>query len=505
MNIPVLIFWAVIAWSFTASNSTVLVLLLASIPFGSLALLPPGIIGMSLLPQSMFAVVLILKVLSPQVMPLSSKLWAALQLHHLGYLALYLLVGAVATMIMPRLFGGEVVIVPMRDIWGAEMLSPVTANFTQLGYVTLSVLTAFAVMLMADEPSFTRTLLTSVLTGGIVTVATGLIDIAAVATGLEGMLKPLRNADYAYLTSAEIVGVRRVVGFTPEAATYGSICVQFLAGIALLRTLYEGRQRVLATTCAASLGVLAVFSTSSTAYLGLAVLAAVYAVNWVRRAILSSSLGQSGLVMELLVGLGVAATLLVIWIINPKLFDPLINLVEEQIFNKPLSSSFYERSFWNTTAWNAVLSTWGLGVGFGSTRTSNWFAAVVSNAGLLGAVFMALFLVQTFLRRPIWRTPLSSELVPALKLSLIPALLMACVVTAGPDFGIWTGIVFGAIAGIAAFRPRHSSVVIGLDDGSLPMGATGISGSGRRAFGRTIAPGRRRNNGSNRPAPRPSF
>ena len=293
----------------------------------------------------------------------------------------------------------------MRDIWGAEMLSPVTANFTQLGYVTLSVLTAFAVMLMADEPGFTRTLLTSVLAGGIVTVVTGLIDIAAVSTGLEGLLEPFRNADYAYITGAEIAGVRRVVGFTPEASTYGNICVQFVAAIALLRTLYaEGRQRVLATACVASLGVLALLSTSSTAYLGLAVLAAVYAANWIRRAISSSSLGQSGLVSELLVGLGLAVALLVIWVFNANFFDPLINLVDEQIFNKPLSSSFYERSFWNTTAWNAVLSTWGLGVGFGSTRTSNWFAAVVSNAGLLGAVFMALFLVQTFLKRPIWRT-----------------------------------------------------------------------------------------------------
>jgi hypothetical protein len=505
MNVPVLVFWAVIAWSFTASNSTVLVLLLASTPFVSLALLPPGAIGMSLLPQSMFAVVLILKVLSPHAMPLSSKLWEALQLRHLGFLALFLVVGAVATVIMPRLFGGEVVIVPMRDIWGAEILSPATANFTQLGYVTLSVLTAIAVMLMADEPNFIRTLLTSVLAGGIVTVLTGLIDIAAVATGLEGLLTPFRNADYAYITSAEIAGVRRVVGFTPEASSYGNICVQFLAAIALLRTLYEGRQRVWATTCAASLGILALFSTSSTAYLGLAVLAAAYAVNWIRRAILSSSFGQSGLVVELFVGLGVADTLLVIWIINPNLFDPLVNLVNEQIFNKPLSSSFYERSFWNTTAWNAVISTWGLGVGFGSTRTSNWFAAVVSNAGLLGAIFMAFFLIQIFLKQPIWRTPLFSELVPALKLSLIPALFMASVVTAGPDFGIWTGVVFGAIAGIAALRPRHSSLAVGLDEGPLLVGATKLGGFGKRGFGRTLAPGRRRNSGSTRPTPRPSF
>ena len=487
MNIPVLVFWALIAWSFTASRSTVLVLLLASTPFVSLALLPAGMIGMSILPQSMFAVVLILKVLAPQVMPLSSKLWTALQLRHLGYLALFLVVGIVATVIMPRLFSGEIVIVPMRELIGAEMLTPATANVTQVGYVTLSVLTAFAVMLMADEPSFTRTLLTSVLAGGIVTVVTGLIDIAAVSTGLEGLLSPFRNADYAYITSAEIVGVRRVVGFTPEASSYGNICVQFVTAIALLRTLYaQGRQRVLATTCAASLGVLALFSTSSTAYLGLAVLAPVYAANWIRRAISPSSLGQSGLVAELLVGLGLAVAALVIWVFSPSVFDPLVNLIDEQIFNKPLSSSFYERSFWNTIAWNAVVSTWGLGVGFGSTRTSNWFAAIISNAGLFGAAFMALFLIQTFLKRATWRTPLSSALLPALKLSLIPALFMSGVVTAGPDLESGRGLSSVRSPGIAAIRPGHRSVTVGLDKGLLPVDATKFRGLGR-------------------PAPRPSF
>ena len=63
MNVPALIFWLVIVCSFWARPGTVLVLLLASIPFASLSLLPPEIIGgMSLLPQMMFAVVLILKV-----------------------------------------------------------------------------------------------------------------------------------------------------------------------------------------------------------------------------------------------------------------------------------------------------------------------------------------------------------------------------------------------------------------------------------------------------------
>ena len=249
MNYPALIFWILIAWSVTASRDTLLVLMIASMPFASLALVPPEITGMSILPQSMFAVVLILKVVAPQLMPLSAKLMNALRFRNLGFLALFLLVGTIVTMFMPKLFGGEVVIQPMRDVSGApDLLTSTTQNFTQFGYITLSVMIVFAVTLLTDEPGFTKSLLTSVFAGGLVCILTGLIDLAAAWAGMESLLKPFRNADYAYLTTVEIAGQKRVVGFTPEASAYGPICVDFATAIALLRTLYaEGRQRILAT------------------------------------------------------------------------------------------------------------------------------------------------------------------------------------------------------------------------------------------------------------------
>ena len=103
---------------------------------------------------------------------------------------------------------------------------------------------------------------------------------------MESLLEPFRNAEYAFLTNDAVgAGVRRVVGFTPEASAYGPICVEFAAATALLRTLYaEGRQRMFATIIAVSLVVMALLSTSSTAYGGLAVLGLVYAGNWIRRA-----------------------------------------------------------------------------------------------------------------------------------------------------------------------------------------------------------------------------
>jgi hypothetical protein len=459
VSYPAVIFWLLIIWSFTARRGTVLVLLLASMPFASLALLPAGAIGMSILPQSMFAVVLSLKVFAPQLLPVSPKLLAALQLRNLGYLALFLLVAIVATVIMPKLFVGEVVIVPMKEsVGGPDLLRSTTQNFTQFGYVTLSVATVFAVTFMADQPSFTKTLQLGVLAGSIVCIATGLIDLAAASTGMESLLQPFRTAEYAYLTADSVAGQKRVVGFTPEASAYGPICVGFAAAILLTRSLFaEGRQQALAVTVGIGLLVMALLSTSSTAYVGLAVLGLAYGFNWTRRAF-SPHVDQGGLLWELLIGLGVIAGVLFILIARADLFDPLVNMVDEQIFKKPLTSSYYERSFWNTTAWQTVSRTWGLGIGLGSTRTSNWVASIVSNTGVIGTAFMAIFLLQTFARRSIRRTVRSSEMLIGLKLSLLPALAMVAVDSPGPDFGLWIAVIFGGITGIAIFAPGRSLV-----------------------------------------------
>ena len=507
MNFPALIFWLVIVCSFWGRPGTVLVLLLATVPFASLSLLPIEITGgVTLLPQMMFAIILILKVVSPHAVTLSPKFLSALQLRSQGYLALFLLAGIVATLIMPRLFLGQVIVFPMRVSWIADLLSPSLANFTQTGYVTLSVMTALAVTLMADEPDFTGTLLRALLVGGTVCIVTGLIDVAAASTGMESLLAPFRNAEYSFLTNDAVASTRKIVGLTPEASAYGPICVEFAAATVFLRTLYaEGQQRLYATIIAVSLVVMALLSTSSTAYGGLAALGLVYGGNWVRRAAYTSALGQSGLLGELLVGLGLIIALLVVLIAYAALLNPLLNLIDEQVFNKPLTASYYERSLWNATAWDALATTWGLGIGFGSTRASSWFVAVISGAGLIGAAFMGVFLVQTFARRSISRIAFSVELLSALKLSLVPALVMLGVNAPGPDFGLWMGVVFGAITGIAARRPVRSSVGHVAADRATTARTAGRWAIGSRAFGRFPHPKPYQDGGPDKPAPRSSF
>jgi hypothetical protein len=313
---------------------------------------------------------------------------------------------------------------------------------------------------MANEPSFTKTLLKGALIGGIVCVVTGLIDLVARSIGMESLLEPFRNASYAYLTMDEVSGQKRIVGFTPEASAYGPLCVSFAALILLLRPLFaEGRQRMLATMIGVCLVVFAELSTSSTAYGGLAVFGLVYLANWVRRAAFASPLGQRGLLSEFLLGLSAMPAVLFVLITRADLLQPLLDLINAVLFNKATSGSSYERSYLNMIAWQTIEPTWGLGVGFGSTRTSNWFAAIVSNTGLIGAALMATFLVQIFGKRPWSPTAGSNELLAGLKLSLVPFFAMAGVSLPGPDFGIATGVVFGAITGVAAFGAGRSWLV----------------------------------------------
>jgi hypothetical protein len=133
------------------------------------------------------------------------------------------------------------------------------------------------------------------LTGGIVCIVTGQIDLTAATTGMESLLQPFRNADSAYVTTAEAVGQRRVVGFTPKAGAYGPICVNFAATILLLRSLFaQGLKRILPRSIGIGLVGMGVLSTSSTAYLGLAMLGLMYLANWIRQAAFPSLLGQRG-------------------------------------------------------------------------------------------------------------------------------------------------------------------------------------------------------------------
>jgi hypothetical protein len=453
MTYPAVIFWILFPLGAVASQRTLLILLFASFTFGSFAVLPPELTGdRSFTPKTMFAMLLVVRFIVPTLLVAPQRLVELARLKNLGFLLAFLAIGVVTTIFMPSLFDGVIDVIPLRGVLrfaSAEPLTPTGTNITQCIYLSISVMVVFAAALMARTPQFASQLLSAVLVGGVVLFGSGIADMAATALGQSAVLEPFRNASYAIGVNVEIAGVRRVIGLMNEPSTFGSTCVALCAALVFLRPLYPaGLPRTAATATAVSLVIMALLSTSSSAYVGLAIFGAVNVLNVARRMTIASPIARSGLVPELVAVFISVIVILAALIVQPELFDPFFRMVDEIIFNKANSDSYLERTFWNQVGWNAFWSTYGLGVGVGSTRASNYFVAVLSNTGFLASSCFFIFLIQTFLRRSFVSVQ-SSEFVTALKFAIVPSLGLAALGSATPDFDAWLGLVFGAIAGLS--------------------------------------------------------
>ena len=452
MTYPGIIFWIFFLFAAVADQRTLLTCFFGSFAFGSLSVVPPELTaGWVFLPRTVLALLLIFKYVALPIIASSQRLVRLTRGDNLGFLLAFLAISFVVTIFMPRLFEGTVNIIPLRVLVFAasEPLAPSPGNFSQSIYLSVSVMVTFAAAYMANSPQFAGHLLFGVLVGGAILVGSGVADMMATAAGQSALLDPFRNATYAMLTNADVGGVRRVVGLMPEASAFGSCCVWFGAALLFLRPLYPaGLPRLMATATALSLVGMALLSTSSSAYAGLFMLGVLVIANLGRRLVAGSAVSRSGVVFELL-GLFVSLiAILVVLAVEPEVFDPLVNLVNEIIFNKAMTASYYERSFWSQTSWNAFLSTYGMGVGLGSTRASNYFVALISNTGVFASACFFIFLLKVLLRRSNG-SPQYGELNWALKLTIIPALGMAALGAATPDFDPWLGVIFGSVIGLS--------------------------------------------------------
>ena len=144
--IPIAIFWALACWGWFSKPQVFLYLIFGSMSFGAFAVIPPEITaGLTLTPTPMLGLMLSAKMLmSPEGTHYFGKI--ALSKNGPIFLTAFWLVAVFATVLMPRLFEGEVWVIPVRSTDSAfgEMLRPTTQNFSQIAYLTVSSLSVFA-------------------------------------------------------------------------------------------------------------------------------------------------------------------------------------------------------------------------------------------------------------------------------------------------------------------------------------------------------------------------
>lgn len=450
--IPIAIFWVLALAGMFGKRSILIYLFFATMPFGSFAAIPPGLTaGLTLTPTPIVACLLFARTFMDG--KAARFAFAALCAPRgLLVLTLFWVVAVAVTLLMPRVFADSIMVTPMKmtAYFHVESLAPTKQNISQIAYLTISVFTVITFARLMLQRKYQQIALKGLCLGGAITVATGLIDQLSHFLPLEPLLAPFRTATYALMTDVKLAGgVRRVVGLMPEASAYGALCVQ------LLIMLYFVRHAIVDTYVRNKLvpiigGLLLVFvwlSTSSSAYVALVVFGVFVLLEWLWRGKTARKGTRKGRELELEFWLAfiLAGAAFTLYIAQPQLFEPAFKLFDEMVFKKTHTSSFEERSFWNQTSWNALLATYGLGVGMGGTRASNEVIAVLSNTGFMGAIFYYGFVLQSLLRRAYPGDAINAALVSGLRWGFLPGMVSGFLAGSSADFGLKNAFLFGTL------------------------------------------------------------
>ena len=452
MSWPAVVLWVLILAASMLRGPALLYLLYVTGVFGTVQMIP-GDASVNLLPQSVCAVFFIAKVFQ-QRGNLVKILEIAVDPERMGLFTAFLAYALLTAIVLPRLFAGQIEVMPISYVSGTSLLFPSSGNVTQCGYLVLAFGTALCFALIAWREDFQRHFLISLLAGAVFVIASGLIDLTFYDLGLSGLLDPLRTASYTLLTNDIEAGAKRVVGFTSEASTYGSMCVELLTALAFLRPLFPPALRAFVVVVLLALAGMAALSTSSGAYAGLAVFLVVYAFDLAIRLSSQIVVRRAGVLWEIGLLVAVLFAFLTALVVSPQVFDTATGVFNEVIFNKSNSASYVERSAWTRVGWQAFLDTGGLGVGLGSLRTSNWFVSVLGNTGIFGGLLMFGFIVRLFTLNTDKSDTRTAIVTRALRFALIPTLVMDGLGGSIPDVHIVTASLFGVLAS----TPTTSSV-----------------------------------------------
>ena len=325
-------------------------------------------------------------------------------------------------------------------------LGPSSGNITQTAYFALGALMflTFTILLLRGDN------LTAIRRGFFAFCAInalfGVLDLAGKFIGEQDILWPIRTASYSMATSAAEAGFWRIAGGHPEASAFGGAA---LASVAFTFTYWRVTSSTFALVLTLVLLSLLILSTSTTAYVGLAILA-IPVVGSAVVSMLRLRLTRVEIFLAASVLLLFAAALSTA-LLNEKLADAFSELFETAVLSKGSSSSSLERGYWNAKSVDAFLDTAGFGVGMGSSRASSWIIAVVSQLGVVGSLLMGLMVLElTFGARGLLRRAGNSE-AAALALSARAcalAILVSASVSAGSaDPGVLFFVSFAVMLG----------------------------------------------------------
>jgi hypothetical protein len=371
-------------------RAPLIVPLLAAVPFGSTAIATVSALsGSSPLIYVVFALALVAATLVRRhllsdIRRLFVADWAT------SVLVILLIYVVGSSFILPRMFAGQTTAFVTQQGRVVEvMLAPNNGNITQVGYFALGCLIYLSSSIYLLNPRNFRAFKLAFFSFTILNAALGLVDLMSKLSGAGDLLLPIRTASYQLLTNVEEAGFWRIAGGFPEASSFAAAA---LAGLGFAFGYWRAGKSTPVLVLAMVLLALILLSTSTTAYVACALVAAPVAVGVGLRGLAGRLRSQDLAVLAIIAvclagGMGIAA-------LNRHIVDQIVDLFQNAVLNKAQSSSGQERGYWNSQSIASLYDTWGLGVGFGSSRASSWIVALVSQTGLVGALLMAALVLR---------------------------------------------------------------------------------------------------------------
>jgi hypothetical protein len=309
------------------------------------------------------------------------------------WLMLALIWSVLSAYFLPRIFAGQTFVFPARTTGYSFTLEPATSNLTQSIYLVGD----FACFILLHGYAATRIGRRAIENAALLCVALNLVfaalDLLTFFTGTAELLSFIRNANYGLLNDTELAGFKRIVGSFIEASSFGAMTLGYFA---FSGKLWLGGVHPRLTLTLAGLSFFALlFSTSTTAYLGLAAFLIVAYLRTIFNALRRPINPQA---LWFIVSMPIAAPLVMVAIaLNDSSAIYVGGLLNDLVFNKMSTASGIERSSWNAQGLQNFIDTFGFGVGNGSMRASSFPVSVLASLGVIGALTVSLFLVTVFL------------------------------------------------------------------------------------------------------------
>lgn len=288
-----------------------------------------------------------------------------------------------SVMVLPDVFAGKIMVWPQK----ADPLQPglvplafSSGNVTQPLYLAMNVVMAVATALFLTRSAISyNNIIRAYLLGGYVVVGIALWQFASRVAGVPFPDDVLYSNPGWAIVEQSMGNVPRIQGPFSEPAGLAF----YLSGLCFCCLWLTARgYNTMRPSLLLILAVLAMLLSTSTT--GLAILGVGLPITLLAAGIGSDARSLAGLARTLtMLMLGTTIAIVPVFILKPSLMTS-IDTVVESTLAKSDSGSYEERTGIDTAALGTMTKTYGLGVGWGSFRTSSLLPGLVANAGAFG-------------------------------------------------------------------------------------------------------------------------